>query len=168
MIEILPNWHPIFVHFTIAPYTASVLLFFAGFVFSRSSWSGTCLTVASWNLWLGAGFTVVTVAAGFYAFNTVKHDDPSHAAMTDHRNWALVTATVWWLLALWWAWTYRRNRGVRGAFVVLLAVAAAVLGATAWKGGELVYRHGVGVLSLPQAGEDGEGKRAENGGDHNH
>jgi uncharacterized membrane protein len=168
MIEILPNWHPIFVHFTVALYTTSALLFFAGFAFSRRSWSGTCLTVARWNLWLGAGFTVATVAAGLYAFSTVKHDEPSHAAMTDHRNWALVTVTVWWMLALWLAWIYRRGRKVRRAFIVLLAVAAALLGTTAFKGGELVYRHGLGVLSLPQPAEDGEDKGAENGGDHDH
>lgn len=30
MIEIIPNWHPIFVHFTIALLTISTLLYVAG------------------------------------------------------------------------------------------------------------------------------------------
>ena len=36
-----------------------------------------------------------------------------------------------------------------------LSAAALLLGATGWHGGELVYRYGLGVLSLPAA--EGEG-----------
>lgn len=37
-------------------------------------------------------YTIGTVLAGWYAYNTVPHTALSHAAMTDHRNWALSTA----------------------------------------------------------------------------
>ena len=101
MFEILPNWHPLFVHFTVALYTASFLFFVLGRVFFSQARAGECLTAAFWTLWLGAIISVLTVAAGFYAFNTVRHDALSHAAMSDHRNWALATAGTWWLIALW-------------------------------------------------------------------
>lgn len=40
-------------------------------------------------------------------------------------------------------------------FIGLLLAAGVLLASTAWHGGELVYRHGLGVMSLPQP--EGEG-----------
>ncbi len=156
MLEILPNWHPILVHFTVALFVTSVALFVIGIVMKNRAWAPGLLTTAYWNLWLGAGITVLTIAAGFYAYNTVAHDDPSHAAMTDHRNWALGTAVLFWALALWTGWA-RKQGGDKSSvlFVVVLLLSSGVLLTTAWKGGELVYRYGLGVLSLPQP--EGEG-----------
>ena len=106
MIEILPNWHPVFVHFTVAlPFTAAVLLWI-GWALRESPLGVTCLTIGHWLLWLGGGVTVATVAAGIYAFLTVAHSDAAHAPMLDHRNWALATAALWWALALWAAWLH--------------------------------------------------------------
>lgn len=95
---------------------------------------------AYWNLWLGAALTVATVLAGFYAYNTVNHDDPSHAAMTDHRNWALVTAVIFWILAIWSVRAKWNSAGPRAGFLVTLILATGLLGVAGWKGGELVYR----------------------------
>ncbi|NOR51996.1 MAG: hypothetical protein GQ470_05195, partial [Gammaproteobacteria bacterium] len=44
---------------------------------------------------------VLTVASGLYAYNTVAHDTPSHAAMTLHRDWALATVGLFSLLTIW-------------------------------------------------------------------
>ncbi len=166
MIEIIPNWHPIFVHFTVALLTTATLLFLVAAIARSQPWADAVLTTAHWNLWLGAALTVLTVAAGFYAYNTVTHDDPSHAAMTDHRNWAVGTALLFWALALYAAWWRRRYGTLNSAFVAITIVASGLLATTAWKGGELVYRHGLGVLSLPQA--EGEGHAHEAGSDHDH
>lgn len=164
MIEILPNWHPIFVHFTVALFATAALLFLAAAAFAGRGWAGAARTAARWNLWLGAALTVGTVAAGIYAFNTVAHDDAAHAAMTDHRNWALATASLWWVLALWAAWQARVGRRSGGPFLVVAVVALGLLAVTAFKGGELVYRHGLGVLSLPEAGAADDHRDAA--GDH--
>lgn len=155
MFEILPNWHPVFVHFTVALFLAAALLFFAAAAAPARSWSASCRTAAYWNLWLGAVMTLATVAAGIYAFNTVRHDEPGHLAMADHRNWALAAASLWWLMALWSWRQHRQGRAPAFAFLAALAVAAAVLLVTAWKGGELVYGHGLGVRSLPEAAGEG-------------
>lgn len=37
MIEIIPNWHPIFVHFTIALLTISTLLYVAGLFLKKKT-----------------------------------------------------------------------------------------------------------------------------------
>ncbi|MBL4850981.1 MAG: hypothetical protein JKY90_01690, partial [Gammaproteobacteria bacterium] len=39
--------------------------------------------------------------------------------------------------------------------VLCIAIAGAVLASTAWHGGEVVYRYGIGVISLPKVEGDG-------------
>ena len=150
-IEIIPNWHPIFVHFTVALLSISALFYLAGLVLRKPN----LLVVARWNLWIGAGITVGTVLAGFYAYNTVAHDGPSHAAMTDHKNWALVTASIFGVLAIWSLAKHRGAKSVSSGFVILILLASGLLAVTGYKGGEVVYRHGMGVMRMPEISGDG-------------
>lgn len=165
MFEIIPNWHPVFVHFTVAlgslaaffyltlPLVKSPLL--------HTEWS----VLARWNLWLGTAFAVVTAIFGLLAFNSVPHDTPSHAAMTTHRNWAVVTLVLFLLLTGWSVWRYRRRITTTSApFLLALALAAGLLMSTAWHGAEVVYRYGIGVKSLPKA----EAKASASGDTHAH
>lgn len=148
MIEIIPNWHPIFVHFTVALLLMSALFYVVSLLLSGQP-NTLWLTTARVNLFAGATLTVATVIAGFYAYNSVAHDDPSHAAMTDHRNWAVVTAAVWLVVASWEGWRTWRSKGRSAVVATALIVAAVLLGVTGFKGGELVFRYGLGVASLP-------------------
>jgi uncharacterized membrane protein len=167
MIEIIPNWHPVFVHFTVGLLSIASLLFLAGvFTPAGAAWKQTCLTVARWNLWMGAAITIGTVLAGWQAYNTVAHDAASHAAMTDHRNWALVTASAFIILAL-WSFAARKRQQVNMVFIVLLVAASSLLAITGFKGGEAVYRYGLGVMSLPQIAEDGGHGSHSHAGDGN-
>ena len=174
MIEIIPNWHPIFVHFTVALLSLSVMLFVLT-RFMSGALKEQLELVARWCLWFGAGFTVLTGASGIYAYNTVDHDTPSHLAMTEHRNWALITIVVFFLLAGWSAILVKGKKAFGGAFVVLSVVAGLLLASTAWHGGEVVYRYGLGVMSLPEAsgdghdhdhGDGGHGNSSGHAGDH--
>ncbi|MDT8384146.1 MAG: DUF2231 domain-containing protein [Gammaproteobacteria bacterium] len=162
MLTIIPNWHPVFVHFTVA------LLFLAVGLFAvtpfvkpplREQWR----IVARWALWFGAGFTVITGLTGLYAYNTVAHDTPSHAAMTDHRNWATATITLFLVMTIWSAARVRRQQALGAVFIAAMVIAGGVLASTAWRGGEVVYRYGLGVMSLPQVenGTEGEGHAHE-------
>ncbi len=150
-IEIIPNWHPIFVHFTVALLSISALFYLAGLMLRKPHF----LVVARWNLWIGAVITIGTVLAGFYAYNTVAHDGPSHAAMTDHKNWALITASAFGVLSLWSLAKHRGAKSVSLGFVVLILLASGLLGVTGFKGGEVVYRHGLGVMRMPEVHGDG-------------
>ncbi len=150
-MEIVPNWHPIFVHFTIGLLGVSALLYLAGLVFKNEH----LLIAGRWNLWIGAFLTIGTVAAGLNAYYTVAHDGASHIAMTNHRNWALATASVFALLALWSLWKHRGAKAVSPVFVGLLLLATVLLGITGFKGGEVVYRHGTGVMRMPIIQGDG-------------
>lgn len=163
MINIIPNWHPVFVHFTVALLVVSAALhLLSHFVVNRES-TNQLLMVARWNLWIGAGSTLLTVAAGWYAYNTVGHDTPSHVAMSEHRNWAMATVALFLGIASWEYYLHRYGKKRGWLFTGLLVIAAALLLTTAWHGGELVYRHGLGVMSLPEV-ESG----AESGHDHTH
>ncbi len=169
MPEIIPNFHPIFVHFTVALVSVStglfvVLLLFKGVL--PENLQRQLGIVARWNLWIGAAITLVTVAAGFEAYNTVAHDGPSHAAMTEHRNWALAAASLILIAAIWSIVRARAGKKAGGMFITLVLITQLLLLTTAWHGGELVYRYGLGVMSLPQSGGEGHDHSHGAGGGH--
>lgn len=161
MIEILPNWHPVFVHFTVALLSVSILVLVASFFLKSETSKQQALLVSRWNFWIAVIVTFATVIAGWYAYNSVNHDTPSHAAMTEHRNWALITFALLMITALlaWW----KKERV--SLFASGLLVTVVLLGITAWHGGELVYRYGLGVMSLPASSGDGHGHEH---GSHDH
>ena len=161
MFQIIPNWHPIFVNFTVALFFVSTLLYVVVLSSPNAPWRSGCLAAAHWNLMLGAGFALITVGTGLNAYYTVAHDSPSHAAMTDHRNWALVTAGVIVAMGL-WQWFRRRRGSQPNVFLaVTLVLAGGLLTVTAWKGAELVFRYGIGVMALIEA--EGPGHNHEHG-----
>ena len=151
MIEIIPNWHPVFVHFTVALLSVAVGMTLLARLVRDSRLRQQWIVVARWNLWIGTAAAVATAFSGWLAFNSVAHDGPSHLAMLEHRNWALVTLA--WFLALmaWSLWSLRRDTRAGKLFIILMLIGGGLLAATAWHGAELVFRHGLGVMSLPQA-----------------
>jgi uncharacterized membrane protein len=166
MPEIIPNWHPILVHFTIGLLTIAALLFIAGAVANRNRPVHDMETTANWNLWLGAGLTVLTVAAGLQAAGSVAHDGAAHLAMQNHKLWAFGTTTLFLLLALWNAWRVRRGQALGLMLPALMLLGLAGLTATGLRGADLVYRHGLGVMALPQAAAGGHDH--ESGAEHSH
>jgi uncharacterized membrane protein len=167
MIEIIPNWHPIFVHFSVALLSVATFAFFISMVAGQYATRYQTRQYARWSLWLGVGFSVFTVAAGVYAYYTVAHDGPSHEWMTIHRNVALGTFAVFLALAIWSLVCVKRQSEENKGFLFLLVIGFIALLSTSWLGGELVYRHGLGVQSLPES--NGEGHDHDHGdGGHDH
>lgn len=164
MINILPNWHPIFVHFTVALLSVAAALHLLSHFVSRHDLKNQLAITARWNLWIGIGVTLLTVAAGWYAFNTVNHDEPSHLAMTEHRNWAIVTLVVFLGIAAWEYYLHRHSKHKGWLFTASLLFATSLLLSTAWHGGELVYRYGLGVMSMPKS--EGAGHAHDHGKGH--
>jgi uncharacterized membrane protein len=148
-----PNLHPLVVHFVIAfLVTGPLLLLYAAFRGDgenreRIKFAGDLIFS------LGIVSLVVGLGAGLQAYYSVNHDGPSHAAMTDHRNWAFVTAAIFIGLA---AWRFiNRAEMPSKTFVIVLLLPLMLLTITGWKGGHLVYGLGLGVESLPVVTGDG-------------
>ena len=162
MFEVLPNWHPMVVHFTVALLLTGSFLFLVGTVLARRPAGSAATLVARWNLALGIVAALITLATGWQAYNTVAHDAPSHANMTVHLRWALGAAALF-LVAGIAAWIDRqRAAGAGPALLAAVMLGSVALAITGWLGGENVYRYGLGVMSLPKS--DGH----KHGGDHMH
>jgi len=157
---LIPNWHPLLVHFTVALVTMSAVFFILSKMIKDKS--DTFALVGKWLLWVGAGITVLTVFAGIDAYNSVAHDDVAHKVMKVHRTWALITGAAIVLVAV-WVW---KSKTVSMAIVAASLVLAGMVGATGYLGAELVYRHGLGVMRLPET--SGEGHAHEGVDDHDH
>jgi uncharacterized membrane protein len=129
-------WHPFIVHL---PLVALVLAVFFDLL---AAWrSGTrWRDAASLLWWIGLAGALAAVVTGLVAFNQVDHSDPAHEVMTLHRNLALASSAVLIACAIW-----RWRRPFSRAATALGVVGAVGLGIVGYLGGEMVYRHGLGI-----------------------
>ena len=150
--KIIPNLHPAIVHFPIA-LTYMSLLLGIGAGLKRQTQLGEYLTASThFTLWLSALFGLIAVVFGWLAFNSVNHDEGGHLAMLTHRSWAIPTIAGLIGFAIWDIIKNGYKRAISLSTIILLFVLSLGIGVTAWLGGEVVYRHGIGVLSLPASG----------------
>lgn len=165
VLNMEPNWHPVIVHFAIGLLaTAAVVLIVV--TLAPGGWArrASLQAAGDWMLTIGVLAALGAAGAGFYAYYTVAHDAPSHTAMTEHRNWALATLAIFLLIGI---WRYlQRDRAPSILFAIGLIAAAALLAGTGWRGGRLVYHHGLGVASLPQTSSAGHAHDDGNGHEH--
>ncbi len=158
MPEIIPNLHPLFVHFPVALLSVSALFhLIARMALGRSRYAAPCAILAHAALWLAALAALPTALFGWQAFNSVNHDEAGHAAMLTHRAWALATLAILSVVAGWDVWRNKIETTPTRTLTAAVLAAWAMIAITAWHGGELVYRHGLGVMSLPSAAEDAPG-----------
>lgn len=147
--QIIPNLHPAVVHFPIALTVIAFLLSLAAYVRPSHPSAVQLAAAGHFTLWLAAIGAAVAVLFGWLAYNSVNHDDAGHAAMLLHRSWAIPTAVGLILLASWDVWKYRIIQLIPVPMLFILFLLTQSIAVTAWLGGEVVYRHGIGVLSLP-------------------
>lgn len=153
-----PNWHPLIVHFVIAFLITGPLLLIASTMSSGQKRDGL-RSAGDWMLALGTVAVIAAIAAGLQAYYSVAHDDQSHAAMTDHRNWAFVTAGLFLIFVVWRYVT--RQQAPTKVYAWLLIVPVLLLCITGWKGARLVYHYGLGVSNMPVVtGEGHDHERA--------
>ncbi len=170
---IMPNWHPMFIHFPIA---LLVLGFVIEIITSGRPRAGF-RTAGRWMLLLGAFLALPTVTSGIYAFRDVAA--PGRLDVDQH--WQQVVATNNWLPQQWdsishhiWynsaavvlflaavgVWLGSSDKWrctLRLPLLGVMLVGLALMSIGAWHGGELVYRYGAGVESRALAGEPAAG-----------
>ena len=101
---------------------------------------------AAWLLWLGAAASWVAIGLGWLAEKTAPHVPAAWQMLEDHSDaawWAAGSAT---LVAAWRYWLRRKGKTPGWGLVAAWAIAVAIVLRTAYLGGELVFRYGMGQL----------------------
>jgi uncharacterized membrane protein len=162
----LPNWHPFFVHFPVALFSAAVLCDIALIIRYRHAW----LDRATLMLYCIAAIASLTTAvSGKLAADRLMPEATAKVVelVGRHGDWAFLTVILFFVVTFarfdshWQdrASECPRAHSFRVATLLLALAAEAALLVTASWGGTLVYRHGVGVEvngSTKQSKEGGE------------
>jgi uncharacterized membrane protein len=130
------SWHPVAVHLPLVALVLAAAFDLAALPRRSVRWRDAAMVL--W--WLGLLGAATAVTTGLIAYNRVEHSELGHQVMTLHRNLAIVTVAML-LVAAVWRW---RRPFARGA--ALLALLGALgLGWVGYLGGELVFRHAIGI-----------------------
>ncbi|MEW6510711.1 MAG: DUF2231 domain-containing protein [Bacteroidota bacterium] len=143
----MPNPHPVLVHFPIALLTLAVLFELA----AKLAKSEVLSRVGWWNQLTGTLGLAAAVLSGLAAERSVTIGGAARPYVDTHEQLAFIASAVFAVLLL-WRIANRSRIPDRSALVylLLLAVGAFFLWGTAWFGGEIVYRFGVGITTVTQ------------------
>jgi len=169
-----PNFHVVLVHFPIGLLVTGTLIE----LFSFLGWQNSGFRVAGrWMIGLGALLAIPTALSGIYALSDVVRADNPAATANHHVTWSQarasspvardaeawemlerhaylnggVTALLAFVVVVWLSGSdsWRRTLHLPLLILLLAGVGAAVV--SAWYGGEVVYRKGVGVEGAAMA-----------------
>ena len=142
LIKMGAPMHPIFVHFTIALTSASLVFDALGFFFNRAS-----LTAAGgWTLVGSALMTLATLSTGLTsAARAPVEEGEARSFLRAHMAlgfifYGLLVAIFFWRISLW-----QSGQGVTWLYLAALAFVSLVMTVQGYLGGELVYRYGIEV-----------------------
>ena len=147
---IIPNIHPILVHFSVALISISFIMYVLEYIvkqlYLNKSIGIEAGIVARWCLWLAMFFVILTGLAGLHAYYTVPHDEYGHAAMQIHRNSAIISLTLILLIGIISIERFRHKKEPSLIFITGLFVTQLSVVVTGYLGGEVVFRYGIGVI----------------------
>ena len=136
--------HPPLTDATIGAYTASAVMGFASIV-------GVAHRSAAFGWWLalivGLIFTVPTALSGLADWWVIEPGTPLKRTATWHLL-AMVTATIFFLIAALIGHSGYRHGAVHAGPYVLTLIGYASMTLGGWLGGAIVYVHGMRVLNL--------------------
>src|SRR5437588_9639395 len=142
LVRVGAPMHPIFVHFTIALTSASLIFDALGFFFNRVS-----LTAAGeWTLVGAALMTLGTLSTGLTsATRAPVEEGEARSFLRAHLAlgfifYGLLVAITFWRVSLW-----QSGQSVSWVYLATLAFVSLVMTVQGYLGGELVYRYGVEV-----------------------
>jgi uncharacterized membrane protein len=151
-MNILPGWHPIVVHFPLALVVTSTLLLLGSKLSRPEGYAATLATVGTWNLCLGAGAALLAIATGLAAVLHLNVGAAAHQAISLHLRWGIFTTLALVLSAVWRGAGSDQDSRPSWLFLAVLLAATAALIVTGYRGGQNVYRYGVGVEAQMTAG----------------
>ena len=138
------NWHPWIVHYAIALLPVGVLIDLAAVFWRRPAWHTTGYAL----LLLGTAAAAAAVITGNQAALPYRDDDLVRELVQRHEDWGS-TAFILFLAILLGRLPLQLRGRTEGWALRCLVIAAlggcGILYTASLFGGELVYRHGVGV-----------------------
>ena len=139
------------VHFPLALIiTAAAMLLLARC--SRGSMAETLAMAGTWNLCLGAIAALFAIGTGMAAVLDLHLAVAAKEAVSIHVKWALFTSVALLLVAVWRGAGNAQNSRPSWLFLLVLLAATAALIETGYRGGQNVYRFGVGVERAAPSG----------------
>jgi uncharacterized membrane protein len=143
----MANVHPLLVHFPIALLTVFLVVEVFAMILKKESLEN----VASWLLYLGTLGALASVAAGWFAAQSIPHDSTVHDVMETHEMLGFSVLAVAVILSLWRLFAGAPVSAMGRALHLLLAfVMVGLLVVGADLGGMMVYKYGVAVKAVPQ------------------
>jgi uncharacterized membrane protein len=156
----LPEWHPMAVHFPLALTVTGALALSLARVAPPERYGATLAVVGTWNLCLGAVGALFALGTGLAAVASLEIAPPARAAVGLHIKWAIFTIGALALLAVWRGAAVAPNSRPSKTFLLILWAITAALIVTAYRGGQNVYRYGVGVTPSAQLAPRCAGERS--------
>jgi uncharacterized membrane protein len=130
------SWHPVAIHLPLITLVLAVGLDLIAAWTRVPRWR----EAGTWLWWIGLAGAALAVATGLLAYGRVEHSDLAHERMMLHRNLAFASLTV--LLAS-GGWRWRRPYARAAALLGVGGVAGLL--AVGYLGGDLVFRHAIGI-----------------------
>jgi uncharacterized membrane protein len=147
-----PNVHPLFLHLPVALWLVAA----AAWTLWLVRRSDALWQFGRWSLRIGLLGAVPALISGYLAADALGHDSPGHHLVHAHRDWmlwasglALLTVVVDQALAR------RSDLPARSVVVAFAAATAVVMGLGADRGGEMVFRFGIGTAGESPATDGG-------------
>src|SRR5687767_13388202 len=142
LVKLGAPMHPIFVHFTIALTSTSLVFDALGFFLTRTSLTNA----GGWTLLGSALMTLMTISTGLTSSTRAPVEEgEARSFLRAHMAlglifFGLLVAVTFWRMSLW-----QKGQGVSWLYLISLAVVSLVMSMQGYLGGELVYRYGVEV-----------------------
>ncbi len=157
-------WHPIAVHFPLALVVTAALVLSASRLKALERVAAALATVGTWDLCLGAIGALIALATGLAEVLHLEVAPPARLAIALHVKWAVFATVGVLLLAAWRAAGNAQDSRPSLVFLVVLWLTTAALIVTGYRGGQNVYRYGVGVAQISRlAVEQGSAQRRPTG-----
>lgn len=137
--------HPMLVHFPIALFTMFVLLEIIWMLFQKE-WIKNSSVLA---IFLGLLFSVPTILSGEASAENFEKLQQFESLIETHETFAKITAFTFliaFIVKILLIRTNKLNTKTNWIVLVISLIGLYLLIQTGLKGGELVYKHGIGVL----------------------
>jgi uncharacterized membrane protein len=144
----LPGWHPIVVHFPLALVVTGTAALLLARVLGKQRYAAALATVGTFNLCLGAVAAVLALATGLAAVLDLHLALGARQSVSLHVRWAIFTTLALLLLAAWRGAGNAHDSRPSWLLLIVLLAATAALVVTGYRGGENVYRYGIGVSTM--------------------